>query len=129
MGLLRKFLGPKSKYDKSLPYTYMAKEAIIEGDDDLFSYYYADTLCGLVEYLDKEGIFPNDVEIFGLYRGEEKKLDKNIFLDRYKRWLFRPEICRALEEYFERTKDRLYKGHKELEVCAFDDRDREGEGP
>lgn len=25
MGIIRKFLGPESKYDISLPYTYMAK--------------------------------------------------------------------------------------------------------
>ncbi len=57
MGIIRKFLGPKSKYNKSLPYTYMAKVPIIEGDDELFSHYFADTICGLVEYLAKK-IFP-----------------------------------------------------------------------
>ena len=35
----------------------------------------------------------------------------------------------SLEDYFEKTKDELYKGHKELEECSFDDRERQGEGP
>jgi len=29
MGMIRKIIGPKSKYDKSIPYTYMAKVPII----------------------------------------------------------------------------------------------------
>lgn len=40
MGLVRKIIGPKSKYDKTIPYTYMAKVPIIEGDDDLANYYF-----------------------------------------------------------------------------------------
>jgi len=128
MKILRKFLGPKSKYDKSLPYTYLAKEPLIKGDV-LYSYYFSDTLCGLVEHLDKRDVLPNEVEIYGLYKGEEKKLDKSVFIDGNNRWLFRPELCRTLEEYFEKTNDELYKGHKELETCSFDDRDRTGEGP
>ena len=128
MGIIRKFLGPKSKYDKSLPYTYLAKEAIIKGDI-LYSYYYSDTLCGLIEHLDIKDVLPKEVEIYALYKGKEKKLDKTIFLDNNNEWLFRPGLCRKLEEYFEKTNDTLYMGHKELETCAFDDRDRTGEGP
>jgi hypothetical protein len=128
MKILRKILGPKSKYDKSLPYTYLAKEEIIKGDV-LYSYYYSDTLCGLVEHLDKKEVPPQDVEIFGLYKGKEKKLDKSILYDENNNWLLRPEICKALEQYFEETKNSLYKGHNELEPCMFDDRDRAGEGP
>ena len=33
--MVRKILGPKSKYEKSLPYTYMAKVPVIEGNEDL----------------------------------------------------------------------------------------------
>lgn len=128
MSIIRKFLGPKSKYDKSLPYTYLAKEALIKGDI-LYSYYFSDTLCGLIEHLDKKDVYPEEVEIFGLYGGEEKQLDKSVFLDENNRWIFRPELCRVLEDYFQKTKDVLYKGHKELETCSFDDRDRSGEGP
>ena len=53
----RKILGPRSKYDDTLPYTYMARVPAIEGDDELFSYYFADTICGLIEYL-----YENDIK-------------------------------------------------------------------
>lgn len=128
MGIVRKILGPKSKYDKSIPYTYIAKETLIEGDDELCSYYYADTICGLVEYLNEKDILPKEVELFGVYRKKRIKLNKNICIDSAGNWLLRPNICRELEDYFEQTKDKLYKGHKELEKCLFDDRERQGEG-
>lgn len=34
MGIIKNFIGPKSKYDQSIPYTYIAKVPIIEGDED-----------------------------------------------------------------------------------------------
>lgn len=129
MNIIREILGPKSKYDKSLPYTYLAKVPIIEGDDELFSHYFADTICGLVEYLDERKIIPEEVELYGLYKKNEIKLDKTICTDSMGNWLLRPEICIALENHFEKTKDQLYKGHRELEECSFDDRERQGEGP
>ena len=129
MGIIRRFLGPKSKYNTSLPYTYLAKEPIIEGDDELISYYYADTLCALVEYLEERGILPSEVELYGIYRKNEIELDKSKVTDDNGKWLLRPNICRALEDYFERTKDELYKGHKEMEECSFEDREREVDGP
>lgn len=129
MSLKRKFLGPKSKYDKSLPYTYFAKVQIIEGDPELVSNYFADTICGLVEYLDKQNISPEEAELYGIYRKDEIKLDKNILVDNRGNWLLRPEICNSLEVYFEKTKNNIYKGHRELEECSFDDRERQGEGP
>jgi hypothetical protein len=49
VGIITKILGPLSKYDKSLPYTYMAKVIVIEDDDELANYYFADTICGIVE--------------------------------------------------------------------------------
>ncbi|MCB0744239.1 MAG: hypothetical protein H6613_13475 [Ignavibacteriales bacterium] len=129
MGIVREFLGPKSKYNKELPYTYMAKAFIFEDDDELVQHYFADTICGLIEYLEAKGIMPEEVELFGLYRKEEIKLDKTICTDEYGNWLQRPDICNALEEHFEETKDFLYKGHTAKEECSFDDRDRKGEGP
>ena len=56
MSIIEKIIGPRSKYDKSLPYTYMARVPVIEGDEELFSHYFADTICGLIEYLDKNQI-------------------------------------------------------------------------
>jgi len=71
LSVIRKVLGPLSKYDKSLPYTYMAKVPVIEGDEEMFSYYFADTICGLIEYLDQKNIAPAEVELYGLYLKQE----------------------------------------------------------
>ena len=77
MGVVRKILGPKSKYDKSLPYTYMAESPVIEGDENLFSYYFADTICGLVEYLDKNDIKPEEVKLWrSLAYGEKRSTNR-----------------------------------------------------
>lgn len=129
MGIIRKILGPKSKYDKSLPYTYLAKAKILEDNDCFYSHYFADTICGLVEYLDGRNILPNEVELYGIYRSNEIKLDKNICLGVDGNWLLRPDICNALQEHFEKTKDELYQGHTADDICSFDDRERSGEGP
>jgi len=55
MSLLEKILGPKSKYDKSIPYTYEARIRILEGSDE-YNSYFSDTICGLVEYLHRNGV-------------------------------------------------------------------------
>lgn len=126
MNFIRTFLGPKSKYDKSIPYTYLAEVPVIEGDDDLYSYYFADTICGLIEYLDENRVSPHEVHIRGVYQKEEIPLDTNIFLDEKGFWLKRPHICRSLEAHFEKTQEFQYKGHLETGCCDFDDRDRQG---
>ena len=51
MGILKKFVGPVSKYDDTIPYTYIAKVKILDRDDDLVNHYFADTICGVIEYL------------------------------------------------------------------------------
>jgi len=76
MGIVRKILGPKSKYDKSIPYTYFAKAPIVEGDESLVNYYFSDTICGLIEYLDESNINPEEVELFGCYLKKEIPIDK-----------------------------------------------------
>lgn len=129
MGVIRKILGAKSKYDRSLPYTYLAKSPIVNGFDELVSYFYSDTLCGLIEHLYVENINSGEVKLYGVYRQGEIELDKTVCMDENENWLLRPELCSALEEYFERTKNELYKGHAEFKECSFEDRDRAGEGP
>ncbi len=129
MGIIRKVLGPKSKYDKSLPYTYMAKLPVVAGDDEIFEHYYADTICGLVEYLDEQKIEPSEIELFSLYQKREIKLDINICLDKNGTWLQVPQLCAVLENYYEETKDERYKGHVEKHDCSFEDRDTQGDGP
>jgi hypothetical protein len=125
MGIVRKVLGPLSKYDKSLPYTYIAKVTVLEGDDELANYYFADTICGLVEHLDKNNIEPDDVELFGCYLKKEIPLDNDALLTQDGKWLQRPELCRKLEGHYHKTMDDRYKGHEAHSDCFFDDRVRE----
>ena len=124
MSLLRKALGPRSKYNKTLPYTYMAKIFSIEGDDETANYHFADTICGLIEYLDENHIPPDEVELYGCYLKKEIPLDKTPCLSNEGAWLLRPLLCRALEIHYKNTMDERYKGHIELDDCSFDDRDR-----
>lgn len=125
MGIVRKVLGPLSKYDKSLPYTYMAKVTVLEGDDELANYYFADTICGLVEHLDKNNIEPDEVELFECYLKKEIPLDNDPLLTEDGKWLNRPELCRKLVGHYQKTNDDRYKGHEAHSDCSFDDRDRE----
>lgn len=128
MNVIKKVFGPLSKYDKSLPYTYMAKVSAIEGIDDFYSYYFADTICGLIEYLNYHDIRPEEVELFGLYRKKELSLEKEICLTKDMKWLERPDICRSLESHFKKTLEERYKGHIEKDHCLFEDRERKGRG-
>jgi hypothetical protein len=131
MGIIKKFIGPKSKYDQSIPYTYIAKVPIIEGDNDesMMNYYFSDTICGLVEYLDKNKIEPEEVELFGCYQQKEIPIDKKYCLSENGTWLKRPDICHSLETHYKNTMEEQFKGHVEHGVCSFEDRDREGSGP
>jgi hypothetical protein len=126
VSILEKVIGPLSKYDKSLPYTYMAKVAAVEGIEELYSYYFADTICGLIDYLDEHDILPKDVELFGLYRKQEIPLEKELCLNEENKWLDRPEICHSLETQYKETLEDRYKGHVEKDPCLFEDRDRKG---
>jgi hypothetical protein len=125
MGIVSKVFGPLSKYDKSLPYTYMAKITIIEGDDELDNCYFADTICGLVEHFVKNQINPEEVKLFGCFRKKEISLDNDPLLDADGNWLQRPKLCKSLEEYYQKTMDDRYKGHEAHSDCSFDDRNRE----
>ena len=129
MGIIRKIVGPRSRYDKTLPYTYMARVPVIEQDKDLFSHYFADTICGLIEYLDEHNIDPQETELFGVYQKIEVPLDTKCALSDEGKWLRRPMICKAMEEFFAKTLELRYKGHVYDGECSFEDRDRTGSGP
>jgi len=124
MGIVRKILGPKSKYDESIPYTYFAKIPIVAGDEDLVNYYFSDTICGLIEYLDENNISPEEVQLFGCYLKKEILIDKKYCLSEDGKWLKRPNICNSLETHFKQTMETQYKGHVALGDCSFDDRER-----
>ena len=120
MSLFEKTLGPRSKYDKSIPYTYEARIRIIEGSDE-YNSYFSDTICGLVEYLHKNGIRPDEVQIIEVYQERELPVDVKLFTTPERQWLFKPDICRSFEEH--------YKGHIQENGCTFNDRDHKGSGP
>ena len=122
---------PRSKKDRSLPYTYEGWVDILagQGTEPVYDHYFSDTLCGLVEVLEQEEIQPDHVKLFGLFRGEQTELDTDLCTDEQGRWLHRPQLCHVLEEHYEHTHEECYKGHVEKGHCLFEDRDRQGVGP
>lgn len=126
MNIIRKFIGPESKYDKSIPYTYEARIDPLDGmsDDSTLEYYFSDTLCGLVEFLDKNDVRADEVKLFGIYQDQEVEIDTKPLLSKKNIWLKRPLLCRSLEDHYSKTMELHYKGHKEKDPCSFEDRDR-----
>lgn len=120
MNLVRKVLGPKSKYDASLPYTYEARVRIIEGED-AYNSYFSDTICGLADYLGQRGIKPDEAQIFEIYQEQERQIDAKLYATADNSWLSRPELCQTFKEH--------YPGHIQEGTCTFQDRDGEGGGP
>lgn len=120
MGILERMLGPKSKYDPSLPYVYEARIRIFEESEEYKSYF-ADTICGLVEYLHRNHVAPDGVEIFEVFEEEEASIDPRFFATAEQGWLFKPDICRAFQQH--------YPGHIADKTCSFKDRARGGSGP
>lgn len=129
MGIIRKIIGPKSKYDHSIPYSYMAKEPLLEGDEDMAAYYFGDTLCSLIDHLSKQNIPPDTVELYGVYLDKDIPLKKDPCVSKNGQWLHRPHLCHSLEAYYKKTMELVYKGHHEENDCSFDDRDLKGSGP
>mgnify|MGYP006922217596 CR=1 FL=1 len=124
MGLLGKILGPKSKYDESLPYTYEARVRIFEAADEIgdeFKTYLSDTICGLVEHLRKNGIGPAEAEIYEIYRENETAIPSSLLTTSDGQWLAKQELCRAFERH--------YPGHIRADSCSFEDRGRGCVGP
>lgn len=131
MGTIRNlFVGTKSKRKKTLPYTYEARvdETAGMGSETVYSHYYSDTICGLIDYLDTHGVEPDHVQVFGVYRGKEIRMDLDLCLSNDRRWLKRPEICRSLERAYKKSLEDRYKGHIAGAPCEFDDRNRTGFG-
>lgn len=131
MSIKSTILGPKSKRNKKLPYTYKAKIDVLygKGIEPVYDYYFADTICGLIEYLHQEDIKPEEVQIIGIYSKTEFELDKSPCVTPAGQWLKRPELCRSLEQHYEKTLEDCYKGHVDKGECFFEDRDRKGSGP
>ena len=131
MSGLRKFIQPKSKYNKSIPYTYEATVDVLHGynDEHLYNVYISDTICGLIEYLDDKNVPPVDVKLRGVYRDKEIELDIQYCISEDGNWLKRPNICKSLEEQYKLTMEECYKGHTGVEDCLYNDRETKGSGP
>lgn len=125
MKFIRSILGPKSKYNKDLPYTYMAKIYALNNDKETSTSHFSDTICGLIDYLDENDINPETVKLFGIYRKKNIPLNIEYCISSSGRWLERPFICRSLENHYNETLKECYKGHRADGDCDFDDRDRD----
>jgi hypothetical protein len=128
MGISEKLLGPKSKYDETIPYTYMARVYTIEGENDIYSDSFSDTICGLIEYLDEHNIDPANAELFGIYKKKNLPLDIQYCIDKDSAWLKRPNICRSIEKHYKESLEEQYKGHIKKGECDYEDRDRKANG-
>jgi len=114
MALLNKIIGPESKYEKQIPYTYEGRVEIIEGEAEYYSYI-ADTICGLVAKLEEKGLSPDKVSIYEIFQEQEKSLNINLCLSESRQWLSREQLCQSFTEH--------YQGHIDAEGCTFSDRD------
>ena len=120
MNLIRKFIGPKSKYKDDIPYTYEARVNIIENEPE-YNSYIADTICALVEYLESNNLKPEDVKIYEIFKTEEKPLDVEFCISDEGSWLTRNELCKSFKQH--------YPGHIGECGCTFEDRERDVSGP
>ncbi len=122
MNIARKILGPKSKYDSTIPYTYKAEINVLQGveADPLFIQCFADTLCGLVEYLKEHNYEAGEVTLYEITLKGETEIRKELCINKKGEWLSRPAICHSLEGN--------YRGHIDEKRCSYRDRDRKGSG-
>ncbi|MES0327505.1 MAG: hypothetical protein ABUK13_04855 [Gammaproteobacteria bacterium] len=118
MSLLSKIIGPKSKYKKDIPYTYEARVRIV---DEKYNSFLADTICALVAHLTEHKIKPDEVELYEIFRDEEKKLNTEYCISEKGEWLSRKELCVAFTEH--------YSGHIYESGCTFEDREKDIMGP
>lgn len=109
-----KVLGPLSKYDKALPYTYVARRPIFDGADE-YVCYLADTVCQLIGELHALGLEAGEVEIFEVYQKVETPLARHFYSDDAGRWIRRPMLCSVFSERYPQ------RPCNEVQ-CAFRDR-------
>lgn len=119
MELLDRIIGPRSKYNDDIPYTYEARVKII--DDKEYNSFYADTICALVEFLEKKKIKPDGVDLYEIFKDKENKLNREYCVSDNGEWLSRKQLCVSFTK--------RYPGHIHANCCTFDDRERDVEGP
>lgn len=120
MNPVRRWLGPKSTYDPTIPCLYEARQPVAELPE-LFHSYQADTVCALVERLDQEGVSPAEVTLWEVYQEREAVIPSHLYATPDHRWLTQQELCLAFEAE--------YPGHIARGTCSFHDREKVGIGP
>ncbi len=120
MSILRDVLGPKSKYDRGLPYTYEAR-VTVTGVEGMTESYVSDTLCALLERLGDEKAEPAEVTILEIRPEGEFPVLLEHCVSAGGKWLRRPEACRSFEAH--------YAGHERTGRCCYRDRSRSTDGP
>lgn len=120
MSILRSVLGPKSKYDNRLPYTYEAR-VTVSGVEGMTESYISDTLCALLERLGDERAGTAEVTILEIRPEGEFPVLLEHCVDADGKWLRRPQACRSFEAH--------YAGHEKTGRCCYRDRSRATEGP
>lgn len=120
MSWAERFLGPKSKYNNELPYTYEARVNVLEWAE-AYNSYYSDTICGLIDFLREKNINPDQVSLIEVYQDHEDRVEIQLCLDEHGLWLGRPHLCQALRGH--------YRGHIDNGHCSFVDRSRLAYGP
>ncbi len=120
MSVLQSILGPKSKYDHRLPYTYEAR-VTVTGVQGMTESYISDTLCALLERLSDEKAERAEVTILEIRPEGEFPVLLEHCVDADGKWLRRPEACRSFEKH--------YAGHEKTGRCCYRDRTRKTEGP
>lgn len=115
-----RLIGPHSKYDHSLPYTYEARVSVMEWDD-AYNSYFSDTVCGLIDFLREKNVSPQQVTIYEIYQDHEEAVKTCLCLNNHDLWLARPKLCKSLQNH--------YKGHIDDGHCSFQDRSRTAYGP
>lgn len=116
MTILNAILGPSSKYDDDIPYTYEARYRYIDGLDD-YNVYFADTVCGLIRFLRQMGYEPGTVELYEIYRDRETKITSSLY-SKDGSWLIGGELCLSFKK--------IYPHHISGNSCKFDDRSHAG---
>ncbi len=120
MNIIKTFLfSPKSKHDQDIPYTYEARCQVIEGEEE-YNSYFADTVCGLIAYVQSNGFSPKRLSLHEIYKNKEVEIPKHKYIDSNSAWLDKPQLCLSFKD--------IYPKHISHNGCKFEDRSAQGIG-
>ncbi len=86
--------------NNTYPYTYQAVINILGEDDSIKMSYFADTICGLVEFLKKRQEDPGLTEIFEIYQGKQTTIPSQCYLGGDGHWFSRQELCHPMSSRY-----------------------------